>query len=270
MIRQIIMDILKQYGFDLTKKDSNKDRDSDLNSFDTIFLLDLSGSMYNEDFNMENMELSNDSIKDDFDSKFLKNFISEIVGEKEISRYRGALTSILLYVIKTVERKEDNNISIIPFSDSAEAIRFEGKKYFSSSNSDLENIFDRSIKDVEEFLRGKTDIRSALEESIEVIKKLKKDRMKMIVLLTDQNSDQKDNDPKIEIQNLINDRLSPREDVVINTVGLGDDVDEELLNSIASKTGGEFIKAEGIGDLDYPFSRFSKVVSEKSSMIFDG
>ena len=269
MIRQIIMDLLKEYGIDQTKKDTNTDCETNLNSFDTIVLLDLSGSMYNKDFNMEKIELSIDSIKDNFDSKFFEYFLSEIDGEKEISRYQGALIGILFYIIKTIERKEDYNISIIPFSDNAEAIKFEGKKFFSSSQSDLEIIFDRLIKDIEEFLRGKTDIRSAIEESIEVMKELKKDRMKMIVLLTDQNPDEKSNDSKIVIQNLIKDRLSPRKDIVINTVGLGDDVDEELLNSIASKTGGEFMKAESMSDLDDAFSRFSKVVSKKSSMIFD-
>ena len=124
------------------------------------------------------------------------------------------------------------------------------------------------IKTVEEFRRSKTDISSSLAESIEVMKGFDKEKMKMIVLLTDGNFDDRLADEK-SFQDIVNQRLSPREDVVVNTVGLGDEEHDEILNSITSKTGGEYCKIDDLQALLKALSHFSKSTSENASVIFE-
>lgn len=264
------MDIVNKYSSETVKNNSSTENQSDQNNFDVIILLDLSGSMYTRDFKMEETELVIETIREQCNSTVSENFISKIKDKDIISRYEGALVGILLYILRIIERGSDDKVSIIPFSDTAKVIKFGDEQFISSSDEDIKNRVDELIETAEAFLRSSTDISTSLAESIEVMKSLDKDKMKMIVLLTDENSHDRLPDLNERLQNILNKRLSPREDIVINTVGLGDKVPDELLNSIADKTGGEYSRADCLPALLKAFSHFSQYTSERASVIFEG
>nr|AGF93361.1 protein containing von Willebrand factor, type A domain protein [uncultured organism] len=262
------MDIWKEYGFETVNNDPSSGYDSSENPLDVVILLDLSGSMYTRDFIIEKEETVIGRIKDFIESDISESFVSKIKGKEKISRYEGALFGIILYFLYKIERGSDDRISIIPFSDKAEVIKFGKKPSISPSNENINSAVDEFIKTVEEFMRNRTKISSSLNKSIELMKGFEKNRMKMIVLITDRKSDDKFRGSKKSLQDIIDKRLSPREDLVVNTIGLGDEVDDELLNFIASKTDGEYRKTNSLRGLFKAFSHFSTSTSEKASIIF--
>ncbi len=238
---------------------------SELQSFDGVLLIDLSGSMETRDLEMRDIEWFLDRFDQSFEADSISKFLDELKGRSEIKRSQGAILCGLIYFVQKIGRGVGDKISVIPFSDEATLINFNGKKYFSSAFSNPEKASERIIEDIRYHPRGKTNISSGLEKSIETIKDFKNEKMKMIVLLTDGKPHPPSLDDEENVLEIVEKRLAPRRDLVINTIGLGNEVDHHLMDEIAKRTGGEYTHVNCLEGLTEAYSRYATSISIKGT-----
>ena len=74
----------------------------------------------------------------------------------------------------------------------------------------------------------------------------------MFVILTDGKAGEED-----RVLDLVNQRLRPRMDIVINNLGLGTDVHDQFLHTISSLTGGQYNNVYGLKDLTKIYSKYA-------------
>ncbi len=238
---------------------------SGLQSFDGVLLIDLSGSMETKDLAMDEIDWvlnrMDRSVKGSNTSEFLKN----LKERAQIKRSDGAALCGLIYFVQKIGRGVGDKISVILFSDEASPVEFDEKRFFSSEMSDPETASENIIDEVNYYPRGQTNISDGLLESIETIKSFDHDKMKMIVLLTDGKPHPPSIDEPEEVLDIVEKRLAPRKDVIINTIGLGDDVDHHLLDEIASRTGGEYVYVNSLQGLTEAYSRYATSISIKAT-----
>lgn len=242
---------------------------SELKSFDGLLLIDMSGSMETEDLDMEDIDWLVDRISRALDGDTSKEFLKNLEGEDKIKRSEGAAFCALMYLVQKIGRGVGDKISIIPFSSEAETVYFDDKRFFSSSTGTTEDAAENIIKSIKYHIRSHTNISTALEEAIETIKDFERDKMKMIVILTDGKPNPPAIDDPRKVNRIVEERLAPRRDVIINTIGLGEDVDHGLLDEIAHKSGGEYTYVTTLQGLTQAYSRYATSISIKGTSFMD-
>ncbi len=238
---------------------------SELKSFDGVLLVDLSGSMDTKDLSIKGVDWLIERINKSISGKNTTEFLENIRKEQEIKRADGATLCSLIYLVQKVGRGVGDKISIIPFSDSASTVSFDGENYFSSAMTDASSASENIIQKVRYHPRGKTNISEGFDKAIDTIKNFDRGKMKMIVLLTDGKPHPPSIDSPEEVLDLIEKRIKPRRDVIVNTIGLGDDVEHHLLDEIAKKTGGEYTYVNSLEGLTQAYSRYATNISVKST-----
>ncbi len=242
---------------------------SDLKSFDGVLLIDISGSMENEDLKMEEIDWVIERINKSVGGSLTTEFLEKIKNKDKIKRSQGAILCALIYFVQKIGRGVGEKISVIPFSNNASVVEFEGNRYFSSQFGDTENASEKIIDDIRYSPKGQTNISSGLMESIDTIKEFEREKMKMIVLLTDGKPHPPSLDDSGKVLNIVENRLAPRRDVIINTIGLGEEVDHHLLDEIAKKTGGEYSYVNSLQGLTEAYSRYATSISIKGTSFID-
>ncbi|MFW5952663.1 MAG: vWA domain-containing protein [Candidatus Natronoplasma sp.] len=239
---------------------------SELKSFDGILLIDMSGSMEIEDLVIRDFDWLIERIDKSIGGTFTTEFLQNLKDNTKAKRSQGAVLCSLIYFVQKIGRGVGDKISVIPFSDRSSIIEFDGGQFFSSEVSDTESAAEKIIEEMKYYPRGQTNISAALVEAIEMIKDFEHDKMKMIVLLTDGEPHPKSLDDSDSVLNIVENRLEPRRDVIINTIGLGDQVDHHLLDEIAKKTGGDYTHVNSLQGLTEAYSRYATTISIKSTL----
>ncbi len=241
----------------------------ELKSFDGVLLIDMSGSMETEDLKMEDIEWIVERINSGIQGKMTSGFLRNLKDRMKIKRSEGAAFCALMYLVQKIGRGVGDNISIVPFSKEAKPIRFKDQKFFSSKIGSTREAAENIIETINYFPRGQTNISGALDQTIEVMKEFNRDKMKMIVILTDGEPNPSSIDDSDSVKKLVNERIAPRSDVIINTIGLGDEVDHHLLEEIASVTGGEYTYVNSLEGLTQAYSRYATNISIKGTVLPD-
>ncbi|MFW6083541.1 MAG: vWA domain-containing protein [Thermoplasmatota archaeon] len=238
---------------------------SELKSFDGVLLLDMSGSMEIMDLNMNDIEWVIERMESSLDGPYCQNFLSSIKEERRISRSQGAVLCALLYLVQKIGRGVGDRISMIPFSDESSIITFDENEFFSSSIGDTSFAAERIVKNIYHRTRGHTNLSDGFEKAIEVMKNFDNNKMKMIVVLTDgrPNPEKLDNEEKL--LKIIKNRLAPRKDIIINSIGLGTEIDHQLLDKISVMTRGEYTHVNSLEGLTQAYSRYATLISVKGS-----
>lgn len=239
---------------------------SELKSFDGILLVDLSGSMEKRDLSIKGVDWVIDRINNSIEGDYTSQFLGKLKDKPKIKRADGATLCSLVYLVQKVGRGIGDKISIIPFSDSATTINFENKKFFSSAVTDTEGASESIIEGVRYHPKGRTNISEGIDRAIETIKNFERGKMKMIVLLTDGKPHPPSLDTSENVLDMVDKRLKPRKDVIVNTIGLGDEVDHHLLDEIAKRTGGEYTYVNSLQGLTQAYSRYATKISIKNTL----
>ncbi len=242
---------------------------SELKSFDGVLLIDVSGSMETRDLKMEDIDWVVERIDSGIQGEMTSGFLGELKEKMNIKRSEGAAFCALMYLVQKIGRGVGDKISMIPFSNSASKIRFQDKKFFSSEIGSTKEAAENIVEEIKYATRGQTNISGALEEAIEVMKDFDRDKMKMIVMLTDGEPHPPSLDDGRRVKDLVEKRLAPRRDVVVNTIGLGEEVDHQLLDKVASMTGGEYTYVNSLHGLTQAYSRYATSISIKSTFFGD-
>lgn len=239
----------------------------ELKSFDGILMIDMSGSMETKDLKMEDIEWVVERINSGIQGKMTSGFLRNLKDRMKIKRSEGAAFCALMYLVQKIGRGVGDNISIVPFSKEAKPIRFKDQKFFSSKIGSTREAAENIIETINYFPRGQTNISGALDQTIEVMKEFNRDKMKMVVILTDGEPNPSSIDDRDSVKKLVNERIAPRSDVIINTIGLGDEVDHHLLEEIASVTGGEYTYVNSLEGLTQAYSNYATSISIKGTVL---
>lgn len=237
-------------------------------SFDSVLLIDISGSMETEDFEIENFKWGLERISKGVKGDLGKEFLNELKGKKKIKRSKGATFCVLIYLMEKIARDTRDKVSVVPFSTSASPIQFQGNKYLSTSEAQKDPTED-VIEGIKYAERGHTNLSKALHEAIDAMKNFEFDKMKMIVVLTDGKPNPPSIDDSQTVMKIVEKNLAPRKDVVVNTIGLGDEVDHHLMDQIARKTGGEYNFVATLQGLSEAYSRYATSISVRGRSFMD-
>ena len=137
----------------------------------------------------------------------------------------------------------DKIIDKLADSDKASIIDFDGNKVLcnlTNNKSDLKSAVRRINSD------GGTSLYKGLREGAEILKSSGGNRYKAIFFLTDgkdNNGNGVNASSKKSLDNLVDEAIT--NNIIINTIGLGHDIEESLLRyDIAERTGGKYYFAE--------------------------
>ena len=260
-LKETDLEIEKDDVVDFAALDSYSLSSSPTDFYSGVLLIDLSGSMETKDLPMEGIVNVFEKIYTNIESKITKKFLKKLKEEPKIKRSQGATLSSLIYLFYEIEKEAENKISVILFSEEASVILFEDQKYFSTKVCDVDRAFEKVIENIRYHPRGRTDISTGLKKAIETMKDFEHEKMKMLVLLTDGEPHPDSLDDRETVMDVVDDRLAPRRDVIINTIGLGDEVDHHLLDKIANKTGGEYTYVNTLESLTEAFSKYADSIS---------
>ncbi len=238
---------------------------SELKSFDGVLLLDMSGSMEIMDLNMEDVGWVVERMSRNLDGKYCQKFLNSLKGNKKVRRSHGAVLCALVYLVQKIGRGIGDRISMIPFSDESSVIEFDGKDYFSSSVGNTSYGAERIVEEIYNTKRSHTNLSDSFKKAIDVMKNFDRNKMKMIVVLTDGKPNPKSIDCKENLLNMIKKRLAPRKDIVVNAIGLGNEVDHKLLDKISVMTGGEYTHVNSLEGLTQAYTRYATSISVKGS-----
>ncbi|MFW6144720.1 MAG: vWA domain-containing protein [Candidatus Natronoplasma sp.] len=242
---------------------------SELKSFDGVLLIDISGSMETKDLKMEDIDWVVERIDSGIQGEVTSGFLSELKERMNIKRSEGAVFCALMYLVQKIGRGVGDKISVVPFSTDAGPIDFQDQRFFSSRVGTTKEAAENIIEHINYAKRGRTNISGALEEAIEVMKDFDRGKMKMVVVLTDGEPNPPSVDDPRSVKKVVEERLAPRKDVVVNTIGLGDQVDHQQLDKVASMTGGEYTYVNSLQGLTQAYSRYATSISVKATAFSD-
>ncbi len=242
---------------------------SELKSFDGVLLIDMSGSMEKKDLKMEDIDWVVERIDSGIQGEMTSGFLNQLKERMNIKRSEGAAFCALMYLVQKIGRGVGDKISVIPFSTEAIPIKFQNENYFSSRVGTTKDAAENIVDEINYAKRGRTNISGALVKAIEVIKDFDRDKMKMIVMLTDGEPKPPSIDDGQSVRRTVEERLAPRRDVIINTIGLGHEVDHHLLEEIATMTGGEYTYVNSLQGLTQAYSRYATSISIKGTSFLD-
>ncbi|MEM4679084.1 MAG: VWA domain-containing protein [Candidatus Jordarchaeales archaeon] len=230
--------------------------------FNAILLIDVSRSMLTEDMKVANIAPAIEAIKTIGGEEIpeLKEFLGQFQEGKSVKRVAGAVFAALLYLVEKVGRGYGEKVAVITYSEDAEPITFlmtGGVKlpYFHPGRSKIAGVSQLSRLIIDRLNRVSsqhTNMSQALMKALELIEMWDKESggkklPTMVLLLSDGFPDVwGEEGPPVQV---VHDHFSKRNDVVIYTVGIGGEVQERIMEAIASKGRGVYYKAEDLGEL---------------------
>ncbi|MEM2145934.1 MAG: VWA domain-containing protein [Candidatus Jordarchaeaceae archaeon] len=228
--------------------------------FNAILLIDVSKSMLTQDMTVKNITPAVEAIKTlGAEIPELKEFLEQFKEGEKVKRVSGAVFAALLYLVEKVGRGYGEKIAVITYSETADPLTFlmtGGKKlpYFHPGKSKMSGVsqLGRLIIDrLNKVSSSHTNMSEALIEAYNMITTWEKEapqekKPSMIVLLSDGFPDLWESGPPVEIAHKY---YADRKDAVIFTVGIGSEVQERIMEAIASAGRGIFFKAEDLGQL---------------------
>lgn len=228
--------------------------------FNAILLIDVSKSMLTQDMTVKNITPAVEAIKTlGAEIPELKEFLEQFKEGEKVKRVSGAVFAALLYLVEKVGRGYGEKIAVITYSETADPLTFlmtGGKKlpYFHPGKSKMSGVsqLGRLIIDrLNKVSSSHTNMSEALIEAYNMIAMWEKEapqekKPSMIVLLSDGFPDLWESGPPVEIAHKY---YADRKDAVIFTVGIGSEVQERIMEAIASAGRGIFFKAEDLGQL---------------------
>ncbi|MBS7288248.1 MAG: VWA domain-containing protein [Candidatus Freyarchaeota archaeon] len=239
--------------------------------FNAILLIDVSRSMLTEDMKVTNIAPAVEAIKTIGGEEIpeVKEFLEQFQEGKAIKRVAGAVFATLLYLVEKVGRGYGEKVAIVTYSEDAEPITFlmtGGIKlpYFHPGKSKMAGVSQLSRLIIDRLNRissQHTNMSQALMKALELIDMWSKESEEkkiptMVVLLSDGFPDLwGEEGPPVQV---VHDHFSGRNDVVIYTVGIGGEVQERIMEAIASKGRGVYYKAEDLGDLLNWYQRLAR------------
>ena len=218
--------------------------------YDSVLMIDLSGSMDTEDMRMD--ETAHDTLKS-INSKFTGKHgtvLMERLKDKDVvSRIDGTSLAVLNY-----SQSQGSSFGLVYFSDEGIPVTFsnEAGQYNASSNTPATELGEAMLGEIVKNWHGKTNLADGLLKAIEVAKELGHVKHKMITLLMDGKPE--DGEKCLQI---INKRIVPRKDMIINTLGYGPNIDENFLITVAEKTGGKYQEIQDVNELIQIFSNMA-------------
>lgn len=221
-------------------------------SFDGVLLIDISGSMKSTDMQVQDVGWAVERMGGELTGAYCQEFLSKFKEGKFVKRYEGAALCALVYLIEKIGRGVGDNIAVVPFSDNAEVVMFEGQPYYSSQLENISSSAESVVQQIESTWHGLTNLADGLGKAIDLSKNFDKKKIKMFVILTDGKADEEE-----KVLELVNSRLRPRMDVIIHTLGLGTDVNDQFLSSVSGMTGGQYDKVFGLKDLTKIYSKYA-------------
>lgn len=228
--------------------------------FNAILLIDVSRSMLTEDMTVKNITPAVEAIKTlGAEVPELKEFLEQFKEGEKVKRASGAVFAALLYLVEKVGRGFGEKIAVITYSETADPLTFlmtGGKKlpYFHPGKSKMSGVsqLGRLIIDrLNKVSSSHTNMSEALIEASNMISLWEKEapqekKPSMIVLLSDGYPDFWEEGPPVEMAHKY---FAERKDAVIFTVGIGSEIQERIMEAIASEGRGIFFKAEDLGQL---------------------
>ncbi len=195
-------------------------------------------------------ETTHDALKM-VDSKFTSKYgavLMERLKDKDmVSRIDGTSLAVLNY-----SQSQINSFGLVYFSDEGIPVKFPDGTYNADSNIPAAELGEAMLGEIVKNWHGQTNLADGLIKAIEVAKKLDHGKHKMIILLMDGKP--KDGEKCLQI---IEKRIIPRKDMIINTLGYGSNIDKNFLISVAEKTGGKYQRIQDADDLIQVFSDFA-------------
>ncbi|MHA1751432.1 MAG: vWA domain-containing protein [Candidatus Helarchaeota archaeon] len=226
-------------------------RPEGLVTFNAILIIDISSSMLARDMFVKNIAPAVEGIHAAMSGTNITKFLSYFKDGTNVPRRLGAAFAALLFLAEKVGRGFGEKVSIIRFADVAEVIDFgEGMPFFDSASGKhgiLEVAANEIVTKIGEAQGMATNMGEAIEEAAGVLEAYNSidgtDKPCMIVLLTDGHP----TDGNKFVEN-VNKYFVPNPNLVFYIVGIGN-CNDELMNDVARKCGGEYFKPNDMGEL---------------------
>lgn len=236
--------------------------------FDGILLIDISGSMRRADIQVKNIKQVVTHLKGGFTSEAVRAFLDKFEEGATVERCDAAALSALVYLSEKVGRGKGERIAIIPFSNAATIIDFNGKMFYDAgSDLNIAMVAEKIVSAVRN-ADGTTNLSAALLQATEIIKVFGENKIKMVVILTDGRPTKPDNEA--QVMEILKENLMPRNDIVMNAAGIGNNVDEMLLLEMVNKCRGNYTRVtdlkllvEWYGDLARDLKMITSLVPAK-------
>ncbi|MFX0099539.1 MAG: ubiquitin-like protein [Candidatus Hodarchaeota archaeon] len=256
-------------------------------NFNTILLIDVSGSMQRDDLVVQEVSTDVEALRRNFeDIEKINSFLDQFQEGATATRISSAAMAILIYLNLKVERKHNENIQLITFGDDVEVLEVENNEGEMSSVIECTgkmrelnaNTLAWYIVEKAKRATGLTAMSVALKVASEQLgefpadPKTGKRKPTMIILLSDGNPNKGDEELDIPVNPIpVAKQDLMREDVVIFTIGLGE-ADDVLMTKLAKDIGrGEYFRATSIKALwrfyDELAQRFSIATRYKGSKV---
>lgn len=228
--------------------------------FDAVLMLDVSGSMKTRDMYIQDVGEVVERMRPHLGHGSSQEFLGQFREGETVRRFDGVAMCSLLYLIEKIDRGVGDNIAVIPFSDRVHTVMFDGTPYYRSSQSKIDEASALIVSKIENMHHGLTNTALAFEEAIEISKEYDRSRPKMFILLTDGKADN-----EAAVLQIMEDRIMPRGDIILNAVGLGSSCNDAFLDHICRMTGGTYHAVAGLGELASIFSKYAMEFSVAGS-----
>ncbi|MGQ9722521.1 MAG: VWA domain-containing protein [Candidatus Jordarchaeum sp.] len=234
--------------------------------FNAILLIDVSGSMSTKDMKVVNIAPAREGIVSLLESEQISSFLSKFEEGDEVKRRHGAAFASLLYLAEKVGRGYGEKVAIATYHDEAKIVKFDGNEYYDATTGKIDQVADTILTEVAYKTGGYTNMSDALRKAIGLLKKsFKSGGQNMIIFLTD--GFPQGTDTEEAVMSIVERELAQLSNVVLYTVGLGGEVNDRLMENIATVTGGVYFKATDLGKLLNWYSElartFTKAVHQK-------
>ncbi|MHA1268997.1 MAG: VWA domain-containing protein [Candidatus Helarchaeota archaeon] len=226
-------------------------RPEGLVTFNAILIIDISSSMLARDMFVKNIAPAVEGIHAAMSGQNITKFLGYFKDGTNVPRRLGAAFAALLFLAEKVGRGFGEKVSIIRFADVAEVIDFgEGMPFFDSASGKhgiLEVAANEIVMKIGEAQGTSTNMGEAIEEAAGVLEAYNSidgaDKPCMIVLLTDGHP----TDGNKFVEN-VNKYFIANPNLVFYIVGIGN-CNDELMNDVARRCGGEYFKPNDMGEL---------------------
>ncbi|MHA1230636.1 MAG: vWA domain-containing protein [Candidatus Helarchaeota archaeon] len=226
-------------------------RPEGLVTFNAILIIDISSSMLARDMYVKNIAPAVEGIHAAMSGTNITKFLSYFKDGINVPRRLGAAFAALLFLAEKVGRGFGEKVAIIRFADVAEVIEFDqGMPFFDSASGKhgiLEIAANKIVEKIGEAQGTATNMGEAIEEAAGVLEAYNTidgaDKPCMIVLLTDGHP----TDGNKFVEN-VNKYFITNPNLVFYIVGIGN-CNDELMNDVARRCGGEYFKPNDMGEL---------------------
>jgi len=224
----------------------------EVKTFNGILFIDISGSMEREDMRCKGIDWAIDRMKQEFTDPEAQDFFREVQGKENLSRLNGSLLAALKYLVEKIGRGVGEKIAVILYTTESHIVEFgEGNKYFNSAQP-TERVASKLLREAKNIRHGRTNLLDGLKKARKINKEFPINKMKMYVILTDGQVDHEK-----DCLNFFEEHIYPRGDIIVNTLGLGNDINEEFLSKVARNSGGQYHHVEDLKELVEKYSEYA-------------